>query len=417
MKIAYVTADHGTPVFGSKGASIHIQSLVEAFCDLGHEPRLLAARVGEAPPGYPVPVRKVYPGPAPAAAPESSDAERARREAKERRCLAIAAATEEALVSLHREWPFDLIYERYSLWSAAGVRASKRLGVPCVMEVNAPLCQEQATYRKLVLAAVAECIEREVMTGAQLLVAVSDSVRRHVLSCGARAEQAVEIANGVRLDQFHPAVAARAPVDLAGRFVVGFTGSLKPWHGTDVLLDGFKLLRLQVPEAHLLIVGEGPMRIWMEGYARGAGIEDAVSFTGWAPYADLPGIVQSMDVAVAPYPPLTDFYFSPLKLYEYLAMGKPVVASAVGQVQELISDGHDGLLAPPGDAGALARRLIELHADPELRARLGRQAAATAAAHGWDERAREILRRSQRLGLAAEGRRRVTGPPRGSPRQ
>jgi glycosyltransferase involved in cell wall biosynthesis len=81
-----------------------------------------------------------------------------------------------------------------------------------------------------------------------------------------------------------------------------------------------------------------------------------------------------MDVAVAPYPPQAEFYFSPLKVYEYMAAGLPVVASRIGQIEEAIRDGVDGVLCPPGDPEAFAAALLRLADDPLLRARLGRAA-------------------------------------------
>jgi glycosyltransferase involved in cell wall biosynthesis len=99
-----------------------------------------------------------------------------------------------------------------------------------------------------------------------------------------------------------------------------------------------------------------------------------------------------MDAAVAPYPDLTPFYFSPLKVFEYMAAGLPVVASRVGQLSSLIEDGWNGLLCPPGDPAALAASLDRLRQDPALRARLGQTARTAVLAHNsWDSVAQRSL--------------------------
>nr|MDQ3397619.1 glycosyltransferase family 4 protein [Deinococcota bacterium] len=122
------------------------------------------------------------------------------------------------------------------------------------------------------------------------------------------------------------------------------------------------------------------------------GLADSVRFTGAVALEEVPRFLMQMDAAAAPYPPLANFYFSPLKVYEYLAAGLPVVASRVGQLAELLTDGVDGLLYPPGDARALAGALTRLAGDAALRERLGRAGRAKVEAkHSWQHVARRIL--------------------------
>jgi glycosyltransferase involved in cell wall biosynthesis len=122
------------------------------------------------------------------------------------------------------------------------------------------------------------------------------------------------------------------------------------------------------------------------------GLQDAACFTGAVPPGEVPGLLASMDAAVAPYPDLTPFYFSPLKVFEYMAASLPVVASRVGQLSSLIEDESNGLLCPPEDPAALAASLDRLCQDPPLRARLGQTArAAVLAHHTWDAVAQRSL--------------------------
>jgi glycosyltransferase involved in cell wall biosynthesis len=376
MRVAYVCADPGVPVFGSKGSSVHVQSVLRALRRRGAQVELLACRSGGAPPGDLDGVT-LHPLPRPP-----------KGDAAERELLALAAngvlATE-----LERLGPLDLVYERCSLWSFAALAHARRLGIPSVLEVNAPLVEEQARHRVLVDQAAAERVAALQARDAGVLAAVSEGVaadlrRRHPVA----AARVHVVPNGVDPERFRSPAPQRA-----GRpFTVGFLGTLKPWHGLDVLVDAFARLRRTVPDARLLVVGDGPERGALEAglAARGAGT--AARLTGSVAPDLVPQLLARMDVAVAPYPPQPAFYFSPLKVVEAMAAGLPVVASRVGQIQELVADGRTGRLVPPGDAAALAAALAELAARPERRAELGAAARRTVlATRTWDAVVARVL--------------------------
>lgn len=380
MRIAYVTADRGIPVFGEKGASIHIQEMVRAFGRLGHEVRVVTARRGEGQDPS-LPVEEV-----PARVAGADRAE------KERAAMAQADLMEARLMAMWREWPFDMIYERYSLWSAAGCRAGRRLNVPVVTEVNAPLVLEQAAFRSLVCKAEARAIESEVLSHSAALAAVSIQVGGYLTAAGADPARVHVIGNAVDTTRFHPGVTATRPDTIpADAFVVGFTGSLKMWHGVDTLMQAFRDLRSAEPRAHLLICGDGPKRGWIDGYIAAAGLGGSVTMAGWVDHKALPGLIARMDVATAPYPAADDHYFSPLKLYEYLAMGRAVVASDIGQTAELLSGSKAAHLVPPGDATALTAALRALCADPARRDAMSAAAAAVGARHDWTRNALRVV--------------------------
>jgi glycosyltransferase involved in cell wall biosynthesis len=168
-------------------------------------------------------------------------------------------------------------------------------------------------------------------------------------------------------------------------FTVGFVGTLKAWHGLAVLVDAFSAFHARHTSSRLLIVGDGPERERVEGDIVNRGLRDFALFTGAVPPAEVPGLLASMDVAVAPYPALTDFYFSPLKVYEYMAAGRPVIASRIGQLKKLIQPGINGVLVTPGDAAELTEALEKLFGDTATRSRLGREARrAVLRDHTWD---------------------------------
>ena len=310
---------------------------------------------------------------------------------KERLSLALSEAIRERIVALHADNPFDLIYERYSLFSCAGLRAARELEIPFVVEVNSPLVLEQQRFRTLYHGSEARAVEADVFRGADALLAVSGAVRAYALSKGAQPARTHVLPNAVDVSRFHPGVDAASVAGVDGKFVIGFAGSLKPWHAPDVLLKAFRWLAAQSEDYHLLIVGDGPLRDWIDGFASGAGLEERISVTGWVPNDRLPGLISAMDVATAPYPEMKDFYFSPLKLYEYMAVGKPIVACRVGQIAEVLEDGATGLLTRAGDAHHLAERIEELYRDASKRLSLGKRAAESVSGQTWERNARRVI--------------------------
>lgn len=379
MRIAYVTADHGVPVFGRKGCSVHVQELVRAFRHGGAEVELFTARRGG---DAPTDLNDVIVHDLPAApAGELS--------AREQAALAANCDLRTALEDIG---PFDLVYERYSLWSYAGMAYARAAGVPGLLEVNAPLIDEQAAYRGLADRAGAERVARRVFESAAALIAVSREVAEYLeRRIGARGKVTV-IPNGVNPERFRNDVPPTCPGGPRS-FTVGFVGTLKPWHGLSVLVKAFDRLRRWRPSARLLIVGDGPEREPLVTEIASRGLTNNSVLTGAVLPDAVPGLLASMDVAVAPYPARDDFYFSPLKVFEYMAAGRAVVASRVGQLTELIEDGVTGLLCQPGDSDALAESLERLATDEEMRTGLGLAArSAVCRRHSWAAVARRILK-------------------------
>lgn len=376
MRVAYICADPGIPVFGCKGASIHVQEVVRALVRRGAEVVLFAARFGGEPPTdlHQVECRAL---PLPKADNMA---------AREQAAVAANAALVEAV---NTEGRFDLIYERYSLWSHAGMEWAAALGIPGVLEVNAPLIDEQEKHRSLHDRKTAEAIARRVFGAAQAVIAVSSGVAAYVRQQGGINVHVTP--NGVDPARFDPTQFDLVPKQDA-RFTVGFVGTLKPWHDLPIFVEASKIARHRGLDINLLIVGDGPERALLEAKIAQAGLSGATVFTGAVQPADIPALIALMDVAVAPYPTMTDFYFSPLKVMEYMAAGRAIVASRIGDMSCLLSEGETGLFVPPGDPRALADAMLRLHRDPDLRASLGKNARIAAKdKHSWSGVVDKIL--------------------------
>ena len=345
MRIAYVTVDPGIPVFGTKGASVHIQEVVRELIRRGHDVTVHTTRAGRDIPddlaGLEVIETRID-------ADDPGARERAQQEVSARIAARIIAGGA------------DLVYERYSLFSTALAEVAEATGAAGILEVNAPLIEEQRTHRVLVdEEAAAKALARQV-AAATATVAVSDPVRDWVRE-RTGSERVHTVPNGVSITRIVP-----RPEDV-GDPVVTFVGTLKPWHGVADLLAAAALAKRPWK---LRIIGDGPERAALEEQAAGLGIE--VDFRGAVAPADMPGQLAGSAIGVAPYPDLggeQQQYFSPLKVYEYLAAGLPVVASAVGQLPQIL--GELGTLVPPSDPAALAAAIDTLAADPVLRGKLG----------------------------------------------
>ena len=378
MRIAYICADAGVPVFGWKGSSIHVQEFIRALVRQGECVELFATHMeGDAPSD----LERVGVHPLP---PIPKNGRAAREQA-------ALAANRDLQAALRREGPFDLVYERYSLWSHAGMEYARHAGVPGVLEVNAPLIDEQAEFRGLDDRGRAEWVAERAIGAATVLVAVSNEIAAYLDRYPNARGRVHVVPNGVNPDRFPEGVASSWSTP-PGTFTVGFVGSLKPWHGLSNLVEAFGMLHQMHPNARLLIVGDGPERENTVADLRARALLEAAYFAGSVQPNEVPGMLASMDVGVAPYPRLSHFYFSPLKVYEYMAAGLPVAASRVGQLAELIEDGFNGLLCAPSDPTALAAALNRLCCAPELRVRLGQAARATVLRdHTWNAVVHRIL--------------------------
>jgi glycosyltransferase involved in cell wall biosynthesis len=385
VRLCYLLPDRGIPLDGTKGASAHVRGLVRALAQIGHEVTVIAS-----PPASPV--TALIPGAhfLPLPTPEMNRLGFEALEPRLARALAhiwnnIGAQT--ALSQALHSTAFDCLYERLSPFAIAGSLVARERDLFHVLEVNAPLAWEGKHYRNQAFADEAGALEHEALGHASLVLTVSSTLRDLLVSSGVPQERISIVPNGVDTTLFRPEGVSERN-GLGDRIVVGFVGSLKPWHGLDILAEAFERL-IAHPRLHLFVLGSGPQARLVSKLAERH--PDRVTLENGVAHEDVPRYLRAMDIAVAPYPALEPFYFSPLKLLEYMAAGRAIVASAVGQIPELVQDGETALLVPPGDASRLGDAILRLTEDASLRTRLGAQARQEALrSHRWTDRARRI---------------------------
>ncbi len=403
MRILYLCSDHGVDLSGVKGASIHVRSFVQALTSLGHHVTVIGTKVNS-PESFEAITHATVIG-----APLAKWNRKLLKEMKEVN-VSLGRGSgrgRDVIRASHNSEFFEvgdqvitrlspsLIYERYSLWGIAGGRLAEKWSIPYVLEVNSPLVYEEQHFRDgVAFPALAQWAEGRIWCRADLVVGVSEAFRSHFEKAGVAPQKVRILPNGVNTRLFRAdadAGSIRRRLNLDGRFVVGFVGSFKAWHGVDFLFKAFNRLHREDDSCHLLFIGDGPLRITLEDETRRLGLEGAVTFVGSVTHEDVPRYLAAMDVAVAPYPALEDFYYSPLKLYEYMAAGRAVVASKIGQVGETVTDGLTGLLYQPNDVEGLLRCLRRLRSNEEFKQELGRNARMACSKNTWSESAARVL--------------------------
>jgi glycosyltransferase involved in cell wall biosynthesis len=281
-----------------------------------------------------------------------------------------------------REFEPDVIYERYNLYLTAGITCARHLGLPLLLEVNAPLSRERARFGGLGLPGLAKKLERRIWQSADFVLPVTGVLAGEIVADGVSAERVVLIPNAIDPAEF-PSEAdgekAKRRLGLPGKLVLGFTGFVRDWHGIDSMLE-FLARRDVPPSLHLLIVGEGPAVPALTAQAHELGIIDRVTFAGLIGREELPMYVSAFDIALLPR--CVD-YCSPLKLFEYMAAGKAIVAPDQANIREILAAGDSALLFDCDSPDAMTSAVLRLTNDAGLRTRLGSAARALIASRGY----------------------------------
>jgi glycosyltransferase involved in cell wall biosynthesis len=368
------------------GQAVHIDELIAALRARGHEVIVVAPGGAESQEfgtsqGWVDAIRKRLP--------------RALYELAE---LGYAVLSYRRLAKRIREHRPDVIYERYNLYLLAGAWARKRFGLPLLLEVNAPIAEERHAYGGLAFPGLARRVQAWTWRGADCVLPVTTVLAGYVERAGVPAERIEVIPNGINPEHFRQAperAEAKRRLGLDDRLVLGFVGFVREWHGLDRVLE-WLATRRGAGEVQFVVVGDGPAREGLEAQAAALGIVDRVRFTGVVPRDEIPGWVAAFDIALQP---AVVEYASPLKLFEYLALGCAVVAPGQENLREILVDGVNARLFDPERDGSLCLALDGLVNDVELRERLGDGARRTITERNltWHANAGRVCARFERL--------------------
>jgi len=264
----------------------------------------------------------------------------------------------------------DIIYERISYLQASGLKVAKRKNIFHVAEINSPCVEERIALRgKTLLKSKAQEVEKEILVNSDCIVVVSTSLKNYFQKLyDIDDKKIIVLPNAVSLEDVPPyeRFTGGKPSNQE-ELVIGFVGSLFQWHGVDLLIRAFSDCLEEIPNIKLLIVGDGYVRNDLQSLGQSLDIEKHITFTGYVPPSEIYDYISKMDICVMPN---SNWYGSPVKLFEYGVMGKAAIAPDNGPVKDFMQDHVHGLLVKP-DPSCLKDALIELIRDPDLRNQLG----------------------------------------------
>ena len=293
----------------------------------------------------------------------------------------------------------DVVYHRHDVFSLAGLELARKLGIPLVLEVNSSEVWVRKNWSRLTWIRLAEAMERTAFRNADRLVLVSDELVPAVLAAGAERDRVVVNPNGVDVSRFDPAddgSAARQRLGFPRDTVVcGFLGTFTRWHGVLFLAEQIAPLARRNPQLRFLFLGDGDLRPQVEERLSRDGVLDRVRFTGLLEPSRIPEHLAGCDILLSPHLPFEDgtpFFGSPTKLFEYLAAGRPVVASRLGQIGRVVEHEETGLLFDPGNAEEFRSAVLRLAKEPDERRRMGARARSVVESrYTWEANVRRAL--------------------------
>ena len=300
---------------------------------------------------------------------------------------------------IKRELP-GILHEREVSWRTylnfGGVLLARKYNIPYVLEVNAPILYERGIYHSRLSRELERRSENKLFSIASKIIVVSNVLKEYLLSVGVPEEKIAVVPNGADGDMFNPNTSGleiRKEYRLEDKKVICYSGSLdQQWQGTGDILNSAKIVSSVDPSVRFLIIGN---TVGQEELLKGA--PENVIFTGSVDHSEVPGYLAAADVLLAPYKLKkgfedVGFYNSPVKLFEYMAMGKAIVTSNIGQISEVIEHERTGLLIEPGDYKELAENILVLLEHKQLREKLGSNARVEFERnYTWEQNARRIM--------------------------
>ena len=290
---------------------------------------------------------------------------------------------------------YGFVVQKHRRFHDSGLRIARERHVPYVLKLDALEVREEASWgvtRPGWGSVVERFGEVRLIREADLVLPVSRTLDGQLASLGLPDRRRLVLDNGVDLEAFSPGPAdadLRREFGLQGRLVVGWVGSFRPFHGLSLVPEIARRLRGTLPDAVLCLVGTGDL--FASTKAGTDDLRETVRLVGPVPHDKVTHLIRAFDICLLLAEP-GPYHYSPLKLYEYMACGRPVVAAAVGDVARVVDGDAGTILVPPGDPGAVADAIARLAVDPALRVRMGQEARRTAERlGGWDVRARTLV--------------------------
>ncbi|PDW01629.1 glycosyltransferase family 4 protein [Candidatus Viridilinea mediisalina] len=386
MKILYIAA--GIPVPGVLGGSTHAYEVARGLALRGHEVELVAAS------------REGWAGLAPFARPVSTRLDGfGLHHFDLPKALTLVATG--PLLRLARALRPTVIIERYYNFAGAGLLAAHQLNIPALLEVNALIVDPPEVTKRRLDDALGGPMRRWAAWQCHAAAAIVTPLHTTVPACIPR-EKIVELPWGADVERFAAVAAQRqAQTQPAGVPNVVFMGSFRAWHGVTDFVYAALLLLKQGRRVRFTLIGTGPEQAAAQALA--ADYASHFTFTGAVPYAAIPALLAEAQLGVAPFntashPALraAGFFWSPLKIYEYMAAGLPVVTSAIPPLDTVIRDGQEGRLFTEGHVSALADAIAYLLDHPERARAYGQAARERVVAHySWQQHCaalEEVLR-------------------------
>jgi glycosyltransferase involved in cell wall biosynthesis len=299
---------------------------------------------------------------------------------------------------LLRQQKPDVLFNRLELYYFSGLWLSRLLNLPLIVEADCPPTYEHFTFygkNYQHLGPLPAHIELANLRAADAVIVISNVLKNYYVERGIPAEKMHVIANAADPQKFRPAPKDRELAEkyrLADKTVIGWIGSLVGWSGIESLLETARQVLRTHPQVCFMMVGGGKNQEFFQERLQTGEYANRVILPGTVPHHEVPRYLSCMDVVLAPYPKLDFWYASSMKIFEYMAAGKTVLATEVGQVGEIIKDNVNGFLFDPDSNGELLKKIVALVESPETRQRVGAQARRDIEqTWNWDNNAKRML--------------------------
>lgn len=299
---------------------------------------------------------------------------------------------------IFRDAPPEFLYMRHTAFNLVGAIMRKKLGTKVLLQCDASEVWVKQNWGKNYFPTLLRWCEEIEFAGVHGLTVISEEVKKQLISMGVAAEKILVNVNGVDTNMFSPNAdgsSVRKHYGLENAYVCGFSGSFDVYHGMDILASAMRGIKDAIPNAKFLYVGDGKMRAKVEEIMRTSGMENDTIFTGLIPHARVPDHLAACDVLYVPVvhnSDGTEFFGSPTKLFEYMAMQKPIIASGIGQLRHVVQHDVNGIQVPPSNSEALVEETIRLYKSPDLAEKIAREARRSAVEnYTWTMNAQRVI--------------------------